>query len=280
MALVEPSIGANHAAATLRDWKSYQNIQPGWFYSALAYALLAAACLVASYIDSRTLLGISVWTKPFKFALSISVYFATLLWITRFLPTQFFATTKGKVIALSATLPALFEMSYILFQGSQGEASHFNFSSAFHITMYSLMGVGAGMMVLVLSVLAWFIARANALRSDPLAMAVVIGLVLTTFLGGGFGAYLSGNGGHWVNAANTDANGLAFFNWARDGGDLRVAHFFGMHAMQAIPIFALIAINYVKENMANAVVVAFACAYSAFATVTFLQAVSGQAFLA
>ena len=35
-----------------------------------------------------------------------------------------------------------------------------------------------------------------------------------------FGSYLGGQASHWVGAAETDANGVLFFNWATDGGDL------------------------------------------------------------
>ena len=131
------------------------------------------------------------------------------------------------------------EMVYIAIMASLGQASHFNLSSGFTSIMYSLMGVGAAAMVLVLPWLGYLIARQNPM-TNPLILAIVAGLCVTCVLGGGFGSYLGGQDGHWVNASRTDASGVWLFNWATDGGDLRVAHFFGMHAMHAFPIFALL----------------------------------------
>ncbi len=66
--------------------------------------------------------------------------------------------------------------------------------------------------------------------------------------------------------------------WARDGGDLRVAHFFGMHAMQALPLVGALAARTVSRRAAILVVVLAACGYAAFATFTFVEALRGQPF--
>jgi hypothetical protein len=43
-----------------------------------------------------------------------------------------------------------------------------------------------------------------------------------------------------VGGTASNAGGFAPFFWSRDGGDLRIAHFLGVHAMQALPLLALL----------------------------------------
>ncbi|MEM1229369.1 MAG: hypothetical protein AAGI15_02445 [Pseudomonadota bacterium] len=210
-----------------------------WREATLASLVLLALCLCLSQVDPRTLLGVSVWTKPAKFYLSIAVYFATLLLCARFLADGFWRTVRGRALTLMTLSTAIFELAYISAQAALGEASHFNGSSAFHGVMYSLMGVGAVLLVLGSGWLGIEIALQRGLES-PLVLAVVLGLLLTVLLGGGFGGVLSSNGGHWVGSCRDDVDGLALLGWSRECGDLRVAHFWGMHAMQALPLGALV----------------------------------------
>lgn len=270
-AAILPSPGSLSAGLKARN--------PLWYQTMLGMIVVFVVCTLASFVDDRTLLDISVWIKPAKFSLSIAVYFATLLWFVPLLPDHYFQTRRGRILSLTPAICGIAEMAYILLQAARGEASHFNTSEPMYAILYGLMGLGAVLMVTVCLALAVEIFHRHQLR-DPFAFAVVLGLVGTFALGGGFGGYLASSPtGHWVDAPATDANGLIGFNWTRNGGDLRVAHFFGMHAMQALPLLALLLPAGWRLSSRNLLLLVTFLIYSALTTATFVQAVSGRPFL-
>ncbi|MCX7065248.1 MAG: hypothetical protein NT024_11955, partial [Proteobacteria bacterium] len=120
-----------------------------WWRAALASLALLMFCAGISLFDERTINGISVWSKPFKFSLSLTVYFATLTWFAPLMPNGYFQTRNGRLLTWIAIGCAIFEMVYFVLQASRGEASHFNLTTPFYSVMYSLMGAGAVMLVTV-----------------------------------------------------------------------------------------------------------------------------------
>lgn len=253
---------------------------PTWTAWAAVYLALATASLLLMGIDDRLLQGVSVWSKPFKFQLSIAVYFLTLAWFAPLLRAGFFTSWRGRVMIWLAVFWALAEIAYITFQGAIGETSHFNRSTAFHATAYSVMGFGAVMLVTVCLWMALeILVQTRGRRRSPYVWAVVAGLTLTFVLGGGFGGYLGGQAGHWVDAPATDAGGLWLFGWTRAGGDLRAAHFFGMHAMQVLPLLGWLAGRWMTRPAALATVAATSAGYAVVTTLVFVQALAGRPFL-
>lgn len=198
---------------------------------------LTAGLAAIGLVDARMIDGVSIWAKPIKFAFSIAVFALTTGWFFGYVRRERRRSIamRGLVIVLIAA--GSFELAYIVWQAAHGLASHFNRSSPYYEIMYALMGVGALLLTATTLPLAWEIARrpAPGLQVSYVA-SVVIGLLLCFVLGAGVGGYMAQGTGHSVGA---DAGHMMIFGWNRSGGDLRIAHFLGIHAQQAIPILGL-----------------------------------------
>jgi hypothetical protein len=71
-------------------------------------------------------------------------------------------------------------------------------------------------------------------------------------------------------------------NWSRDGGDLRVAHFFALHAMQILPVMAMLFFwltPNMSPNTSKQFIWLLAVCYAGFCIYTLMQALSGTPFL-
>ena len=246
------------------------------------FALLAACLptLVLAGLDVRTFNGVSTWIKPFKFQLSVGVYLVTLAWFMGHLTPERRRGAGATAVRRTAIATGLFEVGYITLQAARAQASHFYVDVPFHAVMYGLMGVGAVLLTASSGVLGGLVWRHGRRDLAPVYRASVIaGLIGTAVLGILTGAAISANGAHWVGGATTDANGLALFGWARDGGDLRVAHFFGIHAVQILPLLGA-AFATLRVPARRTVLALSLTAYAALTLGVLVQAQAGRPFLA
>lgn len=261
-------------------WRVMRERTPALLWVALAMALLSLPLLWAGLFDPRQFNGAGVWVKPWKFMVSSAIHLASLAFFAALLRPADVPRRGLKWLSAVAVLTAIFEVAYIGWRAARGEASHFNLASPFAAAMYSLMGVAAVMLSGCSAVLGVWVARA---RSFPLGRAMqhgaAIGLVLSFALGTSLGGYLAAQSSHWVGGSASDAGGLPVVLWSRDGGDLRVAHFFGLHAMQLVPLAAWALSRVLRPAAALASIWAFAAAYSALTLFTFIQALAGRPFL-
>ena len=204
--------------------------------------------------SERTIGGVSVWLKPTKFFLSIAVFSGTAAWFFGYVRPEH---RKGWLLRITVgvlLLTAGYELFWITWQGAHGLRSHFNFDTPVYALMYALMGVGAVLLVATTLPLAWAIAHRPAQGIDPgYRLAVVLGLFLTFALGGSLGGSISASGGSPVGAY---ASSIPLFAWNQAGGDLRVAHFLGIHAEQALPLLAVALYKVGWRGKAPAVVIA------------------------
>ncbi len=268
--------------ATLMLRSRMQAGSPALYSVGMAMLLLAVITAALAWFDPRLFQGVSTWAKPLKFQLSTGLYLLTLALFMAWLPAEKKHNWLARYVVCSGIGAGVFEVAYITWQGGFGLASHYNFTPPFYSAMYTLMGVGAMILTTASLALAALIARSPGYAlARTLKHAVVLGLVLTFVLGTGFGSYLGAQrAGHWVGGALTDAGGLPLFNWSRSGGDLRVAHFFGIHAMHFIPAIAALALAARlpgAKHVAGVWLLAFG--FAVLTVWTFVQAARGLPFL-
>ncbi|MCZ8163793.1 MAG: hypothetical protein O9315_17470 [Beijerinckiaceae bacterium] len=189
--------------------------------------------------DARTVHGVSVWLKPFKFSLSLGVMLGTLSWSWHWLAAR---SRDGWVASILVRLligMSLFEVGYIASRAAVGEDSHFNLATPYSAFMFRLMGIGSVTLVTILLILGIMVLKSqSATRNPAMRQAVGLGLVFSGVIGLVTGVILVANAGALVGTPESQANIIPLFGWSRDVGDLRIPHFLGLHAMQILPIVA------------------------------------------
>jgi hypothetical protein len=226
-----------------------------WYRPSMVFAGVMAVMAVVSLgglvFDDRVLLGAPIWLKPFKFAVSIALYMVTWAWMTSLLE-------KGKRLAryLSLGLVAalIIEYAIIVTQVIRGRASHFNSSTPLDSALYKVMGVTIGVLwvgTLILTVLLFRTpikdkaSRWGVRLGGVLALAgLSLGFLMVSPTAMQRAAMKSDSfdgvvGAHSVGVADGGPV-MPITGWSTTGGDLRIPHFVGMHALQALPLFVLL----------------------------------------
>lgn len=202
-----------------------------------AAAMLAGFVLAAliSPFDSRTITGINPWIKPMKFLLSIGIFTATIAW---FMPELRPAPRARRWIAGTIASTMVIEIICIAGQAARGTTSHFNVSSAFDARVFDLMGLAITVNSLAVAAMMPLLRREVPPQRAGYLWGVRLGLGLFV-VGSLLGFVIVTNRGHSVPGPDGGL-GLPFINWSIDRGDLRVAHFIGLHALQALPLLGFL----------------------------------------
>ncbi|MGI4834411.1 MAG: hypothetical protein ACRYFK_13225 [Janthinobacterium lividum] len=205
---------------------------------------LAALALGLLPFDHRLVTGLPVWAKPLKFSLSIVAYAWTLGWLLADLPAP--AQRSVRRIAWGVALAMLIEQGVIFGQAARGTTSHYNASTPLNALLFGLMGV----FVLANTLLAaWALYLAWRYRPHgPAGYVWGLRLGLLVFLVGSvLGGFMIHAGQHTVGRAD-GGPGLPGLGWSTAAGDLRLAHFLGMHALQALPLLGWAASRWVPRR--------------------------------
>jgi hypothetical protein len=204
---------------------------------------------VGLVVDHRVITGAPAWLKPAKFALSTMIAgwsFAFCIAWLRGWPRSARALDWVLSVALAT------EILLIDMQAVRGRSSHFNVATSFDGAVYGVMGVSIlciWLAMLVLTVLLFRQSFAESAWGWSLRLGMVLALIGTG--SGGLmtmpnsrqlaeehaGGRLPIVGGHTVGSPD-GGRGLPVTGWSADHGDLRIAHFVGMHGLQVLPLLA------------------------------------------
>lgn len=215
-----------------------------------ACAVLAAVAAAGVVVDDRTLGGAPLWVKPLKFAISGLVYGLTWAWLCSLIDRRRRTVRRASVLIV---LLLSLELVLITGQALRGRRSHFNFETLFDAIVYEVMATSIAVVWCGALVLTVLVVRSD-IQDRPGKLAVGLGSVIS-LVGIGIGALMTiptgeqvavlgdgldvdALGAHTVGAPD-GGPGLPLLGWSTIAGDLRIPHFVGMHALQALLLWHL-----------------------------------------
>jgi len=247
----------------------------------VALLVLSVAALP---FDHRRILGLNPWVKPIKFEISVIIFLLSMGALLAALGRRGEWPRTRRWMAWGFGVAMIVENTIIAMQSLRGVRSHMNIATVFDGVAFGVMGVFIAFNTVLVGLLLALYLRTAAREGTGLPHAVTwsIGLGLAVMLAGSFeGVFMIVRyWGHTVGAKD-GGPGLPFVNWSTQHGDMRVAHFFALHALQAFVLagWGMSRVR-VKTWMQSAVTVGFAVVYSGVVWVLFQQAVRGEALWA
>lgn len=251
----------------------------------LSFAILnlvaATVAAVLVFADPREILGVPLWMKPFKFFISATLMSLTLAYvIPRIQKAKKLVHIASIVIVASLTV----ELVLITWAAASETTSHFNVSNPLAISIWTAMAgfitaVWVATIILTLMYLRYGRDQGILKRSMVWGMGIsIIGMGVAFLMTGPTSDQLADfqgiAGAHTVGAAD-GGPGLPLFGWSTIAGDLRIPHFFGLHALQALPLFALA----LKDRASKLSVDAFGVGYLVAIALLTAQALNQQSIV-
>ena len=271
--------------------RAWSSSRPLTFVGATMLLVLAVS-LAGLLLDPRVITGAPAWLKPMKFAISISIYCFTLLWMLTFVRGH--PRLVGLVSWVTA-VALLVEMVLIAGAVAFGTTSHYNVSTVLHNAVWYTMAV-AIMLVWTMNLLTAVLLLIQRMPDPAFAWALRLGLVVSLVgMGVGFlmvsetpaqeraadraGIESPIQGAHAVGVED-GGPGLPVTGWSTTGGDIRVPHFVGLHGLQTLPLFgyllALFAPAWLRTSYRVALVWLAGLSYLCLIGLLTWQALGGQ----
>lgn len=232
---------------------------------AAAHVAVAVASLFALSMDVPPVLGAQPALKPLKFGVSIAIFLATMAVL---LPAVSLEAETRRAVAWTLSLTMVAEMVPIGLQAIRGTSSHFNLEGAFNTAMWRIM------LVAILIVTFTMVGVTLAASFRPLRSvdgAPMDSLLATAWRAGLWLFLLAAISGFAMGGRLSHSVG------GDDRGDLRVPHFFALHALQVVPMAAAVLAWLPIANAARwAVLIAAIVVQALLALATLVQALAAK----
>jgi len=233
-----------------------------WF--GLFNIAVAVACLVLMSFEETQILGVNRWLKPFKFYASVGIMVLTMGWLLYYLDSA----KKIKRYSWLIFISMFFENGLIITQAIRNTTSHFNTTSTINGIIFNLMGMFILLFTItVLLICISFFKQKQFSISQTYVWGIRLGILFFLFFSLEGGAML-GLLKHTVGGPD-GGPGLPVINWSTQYGDLRIAHFIGIHSLQVLPLFG----NYLSKTKKQTII--FSAVYFLIASSLFFQAMNG-----
>jgi len=249
-----------------------------------------AIAIAGLILDPRIITSAPAWLKPVKFAVSIAIYVFTLAWAFTLIPER---RKTRRVVGWATAIAMAVEIIIIDLQASRGTTSHFNYGTRLDAVFFTIMGTAIVAQTLT-SVAAAAAFWHQTFEDRALGWALRLGISIT-ILGSFTGALMTrptpnqlaaaqaGHGMPVIGAHTVGASdggpGLPGTGWSTEHGDLRIPHFIGLHALQVLPLIALVLRRRLSTEARVRLTITAAGSYFALFALLLLQALRGQSIL-
>lgn len=227
-------------------------------------------------LDERVVAGANPWLKPVKYALALGLYSWTLAVVLSLV--EDFDSLRATISKASGVL-MLVMLAMVSIQSARGVASHYNVLESLDRWSFAVLGGASGLnTVFAAMAMALILTSARTGVAAGVLWGLRLGLVI--FVAANFqGVQMILHQSHTVGAPD-GTPGVPFLNWSTTRGDLRVAHVFGLFAVQALPVAGwLVSKARLSERNEGAVTIALGVLYAAFAFWVNRVAMSGRPLL-
>jgi hypothetical protein len=210
--------------------------------------MVLGGSIIGFLVDTTIITGVNGWIKPAKFGISIAIYSFTLIWLLSFIHGH---GPLVKFASYTTAIMFMIEAIIILMQVLRHTTSHFNTATTFDSIAFSIMGMAIVILMCATMLIGVLLFFQKDLPNPAFGWSLRLGLFLV-LVGMGLGflmtspseaqlslmqanGVLTSNGAHSVGVID-GGPGLPLLGWSTVGGDLRIPHFVGLHALQILPL--------------------------------------------